>query len=296
MDRGGAADGSSDVVVCLGDLLDDVVVLPDGPLRRGADTFGRIERSAGGSAANAARALATLGGRVRLVARVGDDPAGAQLTDALAACGVEACVQRAGRTGCVVVIVDPDGERTMLTDRAASADLDALPTGWDTGLGWLHVSLYACVGEPMASVAVGAAQAAGVRGRPVSVDLASVTVLDALGSGRVRALLARLAPTVVFANADEDATAGRLDWPTVVKRGPDPVLVRAPGGAVVAEVAVAPVTGVLDTTGAGDAFAAGFVLARLRGAPTVEAAAAGNRAAAATLRTVGASTARIVGP
>jgi sugar/nucleoside kinase (ribokinase family) len=109
-------------------------------------------------------------------------------------------------------------------------------------------------------------------------------------------LLARLAPTVVFANADEDATAGRLDWPTVVKRGPDPVLVRAPGGAVVAEVAVAPVTGVLDTTGAGDAFAAGFVLARLRGAPTVEAAAAGNRAAAATLRTVGASTARIVGP
>ncbi|MFM7534684.1 MAG: PfkB family carbohydrate kinase, partial [Acidimicrobiales bacterium] len=218
------------VLVCVGDLLHDVVVRPDGPIRWGTDTTSRVVRSPGGSAANVARAAAALGARARVVARVGVDAAGAELAEALTGAGVEPVVQRAGRTGTVVVIVGPDGQRTMLTDRAASGALDGLPGGWDAGIGWLHLPLYGLADEPMAGVLLGAARAAGATGVPVSVGLSSTELVERLGRNGLDRALGAIAPVVVFANADEDRAAGPLGHPVVVTCGAAPVIVRAAGG------------------------------------------------------------------
>jgi sugar/nucleoside kinase (ribokinase family) len=95
----------------------------------------------------------------------------------------------------------------------------------------------------------------------------------------------------VFANLDEATALGVLDgrprWTTVVKRGPDPALILTAGGER-REVAAPVVDGVRDTTGAGDAFAGGFLTAHAAGLELVEACAAGHAAAASVLRHAGA--------
>src|SRR4051794_41334911 len=103
-------------LVAVGDLVEDVVVRPHGPVRTGTDNPATVIRTRGGSAANVAVFAAGLGRDARFVGRVGADPAGACLIDELVAAGVQPLVQRAGRTGAEVVCVGPDGERTMFPD------------------------------------------------------------------------------------------------------------------------------------------------------------------------------------
>src|SRR5688572_17833675 len=112
------------MLCAVGDLVEDVVVLLDGPPARGTDTTARISRHRGGSAANVAVAAAAASRekRARFVGHVGADDLGDRLLAELAAAGVDLAVTRGGHTGSIVVLVDPDGERTMLTDRGASPD------------------------------------------------------------------------------------------------------------------------------------------------------------------------------
>jgi len=140
----------SDEVVVVGDLMVDVVVVPDGPLQHGSDTPSAIRTIGGGSAANTACWLAAAGRTVRLVAAVGDDAAGRIALADLEATGVEfaGTVEPQRPTGTCVALVDATGERTMLPDRGAN---DALsPTAVERALGrasgWVHVSGYALLG------------------------------------------------------------------------------------------------------------------------------------------------------
>jgi sugar/nucleoside kinase (ribokinase family) len=124
---------------------------------------------------------------------------------------------------------------------------------------------------------------------PWTLDVSSTTLIDPLGVEGFLEVIAGFAPEVLFANADEARALG-LDGdvaavPTgvdvvVIKDGPHPARVVTRGAPVV-DVALPPLHGaVTDTTGAGDAFAAGFLVARVRGADAVEAARAGHAAAA----------------
>jgi sugar/nucleoside kinase (ribokinase family) len=103
----------------VGDLVEDVVVWPDGPVRTGTDTPARVFHSRGGSAANVAVAAAPLV-PTRWLGCVGPDPLGDRLLGELQAAGIDVRAQRRGRTGTIVVLVDPDGERTFLPDRGAA--------------------------------------------------------------------------------------------------------------------------------------------------------------------------------
>ena len=107
----------------VGDLVEDVVVRLHERVNEASDTRATVIRRRGGSAANVVAAACRAGGRARFIGRVGDDPTGHVLTDALVAQGAEVVVQRAGRTGTIVVLVDVVGERTMLSDRGACTDL-----------------------------------------------------------------------------------------------------------------------------------------------------------------------------
>ncbi|WP_028048905.1 carbohydrate kinase family protein [Cellulomonas sp. URHD0024] len=274
-----------------GDLVEDVVVWLAEPLRHGTDARAQVFRTPGGSGANVARFAAGLV-PTRFLGCVGPDRTGDALVDELTAAGVDVRVRRTGRTGTVVLLIDETGERTMFPDRAASALLDDIPSAWLDGLDLLHVPGYSFEGGPTAASVDTAIREARVRGIPVSVDASSTGMLTHYGVDAFRALLADLAPDLLLANASEAALLGMQISPrttVVVKAGADPTVVHLPDGARL-EIPVPPVPDVRDLTGAGDAFAAGFLAAFVVGRDLRTACDAGHRSAARVLSSPGATT------
>lgn len=277
------------MLAALGDLIDDIVVRSDGPIRHATDTTAQIAHRQGGSAANVCVAAARLGTPTRLLAQVGDDGAGRSLVAELESSGVDTSrIRLAGTTGTIIVIVDETGERTMLVDRRSALALDGPEDHWLDDVTVLHVPLYSLEFEPLASTARAAIATAHRRGVAVSIDVSSAASIDNLGSSTVLDLLDRLAPAVIFANADEAVALG-IDRSlagaiTVVKRGAEPAVVHAPGVDSL-EVMPESIDSVVDTTGAGDTFAAGFVSHPTWRDDPGAACAAGHRAAAELLRT-----------
>lgn len=289
----------------LGDLMLDVVLAPARSLDTGTDVPGRVSLVQGGSAANTARWLARLGARSTLIAAVGRDAAGRALVEALRTDGVTPRVSRiAGvRTGRIGVVLAPGGERSFVADRGA-ADLlepDDLRPAWFAGADALHLPIYSLLGAPLGEAGRRAIELARGVDAVVSVDLASIGPLLAGGRRAARALIAGIAPELLFATAIEAEAllggrpvAGLLDYAStaVIKRGAKgaTVLTRLGTERVRFEVATEHLA-TTDTTGAGDAFDAGFLVgwfaARAAGrslpASLQRAAIAGHRAAARQL-------------
>jgi sugar/nucleoside kinase (ribokinase family) len=304
-ERGGGADEPSDqerartsepvvavhgtivpvLIATLGDVMLDVIVRLEQPLAPGDDVRAQTRTGAGGQAANVAAWAASLGADARCIAKRGADPAGELVAAQLAALGVELVGPvAAGATGVVVSLVGEDGDRSMASDRGVSPTLapDELEAPWlDCDV--LHLSGYALLREPVSQAALLAARLARERGARVSVDVATWTELRAYGPVQFRELLDTIAPDVLFATEAEWEMLGGayLTAPTgVIKRG-------ARGCIVVTEDArldLAPVEAqVVDTTGAGDALAAGFLL----GGSLEEAARRGLETAARCVARVG---------
>jgi sugar/nucleoside kinase (ribokinase family) len=245
------------VICTLGDLLLDVVVRLDGPIAEDTDTYGRTRVGPGGQAANVAAWAAALGGRARFVGKRARDPAGRMLVGELTRRGVEVAGPEVDSgTGTVVSIATVDGKRAMLTDRGVSPDLrpGELQPEWLAGCERLHLPAYSLVVEPIRDAAVEAAALA----PRVSVDLSSTTAIEAGGVEEFRRLLGGLGADIVFGNEAEVELLGEISAETVVvKRGGRGILVRRDGAD--SEWPAVPAK-VVDTTGAGDALAAGFLV------------------------------------
>jgi len=277
------------VLCCIGDLVEDIVVRLSADIAAASDTTASIRRRRGGSAANVAMSAATAGTPVRFIGRVGADAIGNALISEMQNSGVDARVQRAGHTGTIVVLVEADGERSMLPDRAAAVELrDVDPTDLD-GVTWLHVPAYSLVVEPLAATSLWAIDRVRDAGGVVSIDTSSVALIDEIGAGRFKEMMADLQPDVAFCNQDEAAVldvhlSSGLDGVdlTVVKAGSGAAIAYQLAREVARQSAVA-VSRVRDTTGAGDAFAAGLIAARMSSDDVNGSLAAGHEIAAKLL-------------
>ncbi len=274
------------MICTLGDLLLDVVVRLGAPLARGGDTPATTRLSAGGQAANVAAWVAHLGGQARFMGVRSSDAVGTLVANDLAARGVELLGPMFERgTGTVVALVDDTFERTMATDRGIATELRFahIDPAWFAGCDRLHLSGYSLMRSPIDTAALRAAREARLVGARISVDLSSWSAIRDFGPAKFRDRLTVIAPDVVFANEQELEVLG--DEPKcqvlVTKKGAEGCTVRWPGGEVRLPALEADV---IDTTGAGDAFAAGFLI----GDSAEDAARRGLAAAAACVAQVGA--------
>ena len=239
-------------VCTIGDLILDVVVVPDGPLATDGDTPATIRVLAGGQAANVAAWASALGARSRLICKRGDDAASRLAAGELERHGVEILgpvVQ--GRGGVVVSTREASGGRTMASDRGGASQLEPpeLDPAWVRSCDVLHVSGYCLLRDPMAEAAIEAARLA----PRVSVDLASAHDIELAGPRRFADRLKALAPDLAFATEAERAVVPDFDGTWVIKLG-------ARGARFPEGLYPAPPVNAVDTTGAGDALAAGYLV------------------------------------
>lgn len=245
-------------ICTIGDLILDVVVLPDRPLAPDGDTPAEIRLVAGGQAANVAAWASALRATSRLICKRGTDGASRLAAAELARRGVEVCGPVVeGRGGVVVSVRNAHGERTMASDRGVASALEAseLDAAWLASCDVLHVSGYCLLREPMAQAAIEAARLA----RRVTVDLASAHDIELLGAATFATRLQALDPDLAFATEAERATVPGVDAAWVIKLGARGA--RFPEGEY-----PAPAVPVIDTTGAGDALAAGYLVGGPEGA------------------------------
>ncbi len=256
----------------LGDLVLDLVLVPDGPLRHGTDVAGRVVFRQGGSAATTARWFARLGLDAALVTAVADDGLGDGLVAYMESCGVEVHAARVHRshTGRLGVLVEA-GDRSFVADRGAIHRLAPghLRASWFRGARLLHVPAYSLVGDRIAATTERAARLAAQAGAVISLDLSSAGFLASEGPERILARVASLRPDVILATRQEAVAATseggverllELAPLVVVKEGAlGAAAYRRAGGLAARSSARA--ARVLDTTGAGDAFDAGFLAA-----------------------------------
>jgi len=286
---------------CLGDLMVDVVARLFAPLAEGSDSPGVISYVGGGSAANTAAWLARVGESSVFVGALGDDAAGQEQAESLHRLGVDVRfhVDRIRPTGTCLVLVAPTGERTMVPDPGANLSLleHDVPVDEFRSGDHLHVSGYALLRDSR-DAALHALRSARDAGLTVSVGAASAAPLALLGASEFLAMLP--AEALLFANEKEAGVlAGREGAARDLARrlagsGREVVVTAGSGeaawsnGEASASMAAEPLDRPeLDTTGAGDAFAAGFLAARARDAVPEVCLRDGHALAAAACRTTG---------
>jgi sugar/nucleoside kinase (ribokinase family) len=264
-------------ILVVGDVMTDVIVVPEGPIVKGSDRRATVRSRPGGSGANQAVWLGAMGADVHFAARVGAGDK-AQLEGYFRGLGVEPMLagDESVPSGVLVTIVDPDGERSFLTDRGANLNLCAedLPETLLDEVGLVMVSGYSFFAEGPRGAVQDLFARAKRRGIAIAVDPASVGFLLEVGAAQFVQWTA--GADWIFANESEaEALTGLVGYEeqaralgvhygnVVIKRGAQGATLGGRDGVRISLPAKR--VPVVDSTGAGDAFAAGFLAAHLRG-------------------------------
>jgi sugar/nucleoside kinase (ribokinase family) len=246
------------------------------------EAMGPAREISGGSAANTLAGLGALGARCAFIGQVADDQLGEVFAHDIRAVGIDfATPARTDEppTARCLIFVTPDAQRTMNTFLGASQflppeTLDAEAVG---AAKVLYLEGYLWDPEEPRAAMRRAIEAARAAGRQVAFTLSEVFVIERHGRD-FRALIDDGLIDILFANHHElEALTGTADFEAAIAalggKVPTLVVTRGPEGAVAlaggqrAEVAAEPIAAVVDTTGAGDLFAAGFLYGHVAGEP-----------------------------
>ncbi len=302
------------MIVVVGDVITDLIVRPREPIAAASDTRAAIAVRPGGSGANTAAWLAVqraegLDLNVHFVGRVGRDPFGVYHDGELRRHGVtpHLAIDERRSTGTIVALVDATGERAMLTDRGANLGLqrEDLPRDLFRPGANLHLSGYTLFEPETRDAALTALAWARERGITISVDPSSASLLAAVGPAHF--LQWTRGADLCFPNLDEGRILSGETDPEAIARALSAwygavVLTMGATGALWARAGepllmrAAEQVEVIDSTGAGDAFCAGFLARWLTGASPSDALAAGARLGAAAAGRIGARPGPPLGP
>ena len=260
-------------VLCIGDVMLDVItkiaVMPD-KINYGSDTPSKISTHGGGAAGNVASWLTRTDARATIVGHVGDDAAGSALMSEFDALGVhhENLMVDKGSSGVVVVLVDPTGERTMFPDNGANSGLHIGDLPELDGYNAVYLSGYSPL-DPLSRPGV-LAMITRIKeaGLPIYFDPASVGGMMEVSLDEVKSWI-RLMDVILLNEEEAIYLTGETDSEkalesllhdcetVVIKRGSQGAIGKTRGSILVSVPATS--TDVVDTTGAGDSFAAGFI-------------------------------------
>jgi ribokinase len=285
-------------LLIIGDIAWDVLFRPSGDLVWGADVYGHVDLMAGGSAANVAVWARRQGADVTLVGQVGDDRFGQMMRAHLADEGVAEFIRvvPGGQTMRIGVVIRPDAEHAFVTDHSRPLRLtaDDLPLSLLDRVDAVFFNGYAVFMAGSAAFASPLLAEARQRGILVAFDPSSFSLIRAHRPAR---LLDEVGPLDILLANEEEARAlvpdGSLDRllshaaVAVVKQGGRGATAIHSGGSVSA--AAEPIV-VADTTGAGDAFDAGFLVEYLAHRDLARALAAANRLGGHVASRLGAQT------
>jgi sugar/nucleoside kinase (ribokinase family) len=260
-------------VLCIGDVMLDVItkiaVMPD-QIRYGSDTPSKISTHGGGAAGNVASWLTRTDAEATIVGHVGSDAAGNALMSEFDSLGVhhENLMVDNGSSGVVVVLVDPTGERTMFPDNGANSGLHIGDLPDLAGFDAVYLSGYSPLdplSRPGVLAMVDAVKAAGL---PLYFDPASVGGMMEVDIEEVKSWI-RLMDVMLLNEEEAIYLTGETDSEkalelllqecetVIIKRGSHGAIGKSRGSILVSVPALT--TEVVDTTGAGDSFAAGFI-------------------------------------
>lgn len=292
-------------VVVVGDLMTDTVARAAFPLAKGSDTPAAVTTHGGGSGANVAAWLALEGVETAFVGRRGSDIAGRNRDMEMMGYGVDArlVMDQERPTGTCVVMVTHKGDRTMLSDPGANGallpeDIERCKDLFNQGT-HLHLSGYSLINEGSRKAAIHTLDLARKAQMSVSVDGGSSSPLKRMGAepflewtqgARLLVVNAKEAEILTGRDTPEQAAKVLTAWypQVVIKNGSDGALWYTNGRPEPVTVAAEPVEKIIDGTGAGDAFVAGFLPPWLDGKQPADALTAGCRLAARAMKHLGA--------
>ncbi|KGA19301.1 hypothetical protein GM50_6120 [freshwater metagenome] len=290
---------TSQKVLCIGDVMLDVVVALQAPINYGQDTPSKITTHGGGAAGNVASWIAHAGTAASIVARIGNDSAGAAITSEFDELGVDYSSLRktSDATGVVVVVVDKKGERTMFPETGANSGLVVTDMPDLAGFDAAYVSGYALLNPRSRAGVLDMIAVIKSAGLPIFYDTVTVGAMKEVD----RALIQSWLPLMDYVLPNEEealyvADASDIDSAltkllelcpaVIIKRGPSGAIAQNRGGTRIDIDAIKTV--VADTTGAGDSFAAGFIATKISGGDLSASLKAGVTLAAKCVANIGA--------
>lgn len=290
---------TSQKVLCIGDVMLDVVVALQAPINYGEDTPSKITTHGGGAAGNVASWIAHAGTAASIVARIGNDSAGAAITSEFEDLGVDYSSLRktSDATGVVVVVVDKKGERTMFPETGANSGLVVTDMPDLAGFDAAYVSGYALLNPRSRAGVLEMIAVIKSAGLPIFYDTVTVGAMKEVD----RALIQSWLPLMDYVLPNEEealyvADASDIDSAltkllelcpaVIIKRGPSGAIAQNRGGTRIDIDAIKTV--VADTTGAGDSFAAGFIATKISGGDLSASLKAGVTLAAKCVANIGA--------
>ena len=290
---------TSQKVLCIGDVMLDVVVALQAPINYGEDTPSKITTHGGGAAGNVASWIAHAGTAASIVARIGNDSAGAAITSEFEDLGVDYSSLRktSDATGVVVVVVDKKGERTMFPETGANSGLVVTDMPDLAGFDAAYVSGYALLNPRSRTGVLDMIAVIKSAGLPIFYDTVTVGAMKEVD----RALIQSWLPLMDYVLPNEEealyvADASDIDSAltkllelcpaVIIKRGPSGAIAQNRGGTRIDIAAIKTV--VADTTGAGDSFAAGFIATKISGGDLTASLKAGVTLAAKCVANIGA--------